>query len=122
MYQNKLLDAYKKAQSYVQDKQIAADMNVPPQRISDFRKGKRYMTDKQAIFLAEQSGLDPEIALLGCHADRNDNPQIKAVWEGIAKKFNGLGLSGISMACTGLALVIASPQEPLLQCALYVLC
>uniref|UniRef100_A0A5E4DNI5 Transcriptional regulator B protein n=1 Tax=marine metagenome TaxID=408172 RepID=A0A5E4DNI5_9ZZZZ len=45
MYQNKLLDAYKKAQSYVQDKQIAADMNVPPQRISDFRKGKRYMTD-----------------------------------------------------------------------------
>ncbi|EMK3382133.1 hypothetical protein V8054_000331 [Vibrio parahaemolyticus] len=119
MYQNKLLDAYKKAQSYVQDKQIAADMNVPPQRISDFRKGKRYMTDTQAIFLAEQSGLDPEIALLGCHADRNDNQQIKAVWEGIAKKFNGLGLSGISMACTGLALVIASPQESLLQCALY---
>ncbi|MCG0031045.1 hypothetical protein KUA17_22590 [Vibrio parahaemolyticus] len=121
MYQNKLLDAYKKAQSYVQDKQIAADMNVPPQRISDFRKGKRYMTDTQAIFLAEQSGLDPEIALLGCHADRNDNPQIKAVWEGIAKKFNGLGLSGISMACAGLALVIASPQESLLQCALYLL-
>ncbi|MCE9832398.1 hypothetical protein, partial [Vibrio diabolicus] len=80
MYQNQLLDAYKKAQSYVQDKQIAADMNVPPQRISDFRKGKRYMTDTQAIFLAEQSGLDPEIALLGCHADRNENPQIKAVW------------------------------------------
>ncbi|QIR99230.1 hypothetical protein FR741_08195 [Vibrio diabolicus] len=53
---------------------------------------------------------------------RNDNLQIKAVWEGIAKKFNGLGLSGISMACTGLALVIASPQEPLYQCALYVLC
>ncbi|MDN4711282.1 hypothetical protein QYZ44_19160 [Vibrio parahaemolyticus] len=26
------------------------------------------------------------------------------------------------MACAGLALVIASPQEPLLQCALYVLC
>ncbi|EJE8524050.1 hypothetical protein M5229_002178 [Vibrio parahaemolyticus] len=46
---------------------------------------------------------------------------MKAVWEGIAKKFNGLGLSGISMACTGLALVITSPQEPLLQCALYLL-
>ncbi|TOH80888.1 hypothetical protein CGI74_09745 [Vibrio parahaemolyticus] len=47
---------------------------------------------------------------------------MKAVWEGTTKKFNGLGLSGISMACTGLALVIASPQEPLLRCALYVLC
>ncbi|EJG1650333.1 hypothetical protein ABV436_001410 [Vibrio parahaemolyticus] len=39
---------------------------------------------------------------------------MKAVWEGIAKKFNGLELSGISMACTGLAVVIASPQESLL--------
>ncbi|HBI3711767.1 TPA: hypothetical protein K4M41_000506 [Vibrio parahaemolyticus] len=33
----------------------------------------------------------------------------------MAKKFNGLGLSGISMACTGLATVIASPQESLLN-------
>ena len=119
MYQNQLLDAYKKAQSYVQDKQIAADMNVPPQRISDFRKGKRYMTDTQAIFLAEQSGLDPEIALLGCHADRNENPQIKAVWEGIAKKYNGLGLAGISMACAGFALAFSSPVGSSIQCALY---
>jgi hypothetical protein len=122
MYQNQLLDAYKKAQSYVQDKQIAADMNVPPQRISDFRKGKRYMTDTQAIFLAEQSGLDPEIALLGCHADRNENPQIKAVWEGIAKKFNGLGLPSISMACAGFAVAFSSPVESLQQFALCILC
>nr|WP_301605756.1 DUF3693 domain-containing protein [Vibrio antiquarius] len=39
----------------------------------------------------------------------------------MAKKYNGLGLSSISMVCTGLALVIASPQESLLQCALYLL-
>ncbi|EHK5108026.1 hypothetical protein I2702_000716 [Vibrio parahaemolyticus] len=122
MYQNQLLDAYKKAQSYVQDKQIAADMDIPPQRISDFCKGKRYMTDTQAIFLAEQSGLDPEIALLGCHADRNDNPHIKAVWEGIAKKFNGLGLSGISMALGGVMVSQDTPIEQKLYYALYVLC
>jgi len=40
------------------------------------------------------------------------------MWESIAKKYNGLGLSSISMVCAGLALVIASPQEALLQCAL----
>ncbi|EIA0793327.1 hypothetical protein K6308_000695 [Vibrio parahaemolyticus] len=33
----------------------------------------------------------------------------------MAKRFNGLGLSGISMVCAG----FASPQEPLLQCVLY---
>ncbi|OUJ35443.1 hypothetical protein BTR40_14165 [Vibrio parahaemolyticus] len=122
MYQSKLLDAYKKAQNYVQDKQIAADLNVQASRISEMRKGKRYISDSEAVFLAKASGIDPEIALLGCHADRNDNPEIRGMWENIAKKFNGLGLAGISMACTGLALVIASPQELLLQCALYVLC
>ncbi|EPE5296939.1 DUF3693 domain-containing protein [Vibrio parahaemolyticus] len=41
--------------------------------------------------------------------------------EGISKKFDRLGLSSISMICAGLALVIASPQEPLHQCALWAL-
>ncbi|HCE1697878.1 TPA: hypothetical protein NJ132_003228 [Vibrio parahaemolyticus] len=36
----------------------------------------------------------------------------------MAKKFDTLGLSSISITCAELALVIASPQEPLLQCAL----
>ncbi|WP_411054266.1 DUF3693 domain-containing protein [Vibrio parahaemolyticus] len=37
----------------------------------------------------------------------------------MAKKLDRLGLSSISMICAGLALVIASPQEPLYQCALW---
>ncbi|HHG3283156.1 TPA: DUF3693 domain-containing protein [Vibrio parahaemolyticus] len=39
----------------------------------------------------------------------------------MAKKFDRLGLSNISITCAELALVIASPQEPLYQCALYLL-
>ncbi|ELA7370225.1 hypothetical protein Q9F28_003470 [Vibrio parahaemolyticus] len=39
----------------------------------------------------------------------------------MAKKFNGLGLSGISMVCAGFAVVFTSPLEPLHQCALYLL-
>ena len=121
MYQSELLDAYKKAQNYVQDKQIAADLNVQASRISEMRKGKRYISDSEAVFLAKASGIDPEIALLGCHADRNENPEIRGMWENIAKKYNGLGLAGISMACGGLAMVISSPSESLLQCVLYLL-
>lgn len=41
MYQNELIEAYKKAQNYIQDKQIAMDLNIPKQRISEFRKGNR---------------------------------------------------------------------------------
>ena len=122
MYQSELLDAYKKAQNYVQDKQIAADLNVQASRISEMRKGKRYISDSEAVFLAKASGIDPEIALLGCHADRNENPEIRGMWENIAKKYKGLGLAGISMACAGFAVAFSSPMGSSIQCALYVLC
>ena len=122
MYQSQLLDAYKKAQNYVQDKQIAHDLNVKASRISEMRKGRRYISDSEAVFLAENSGIDPELALLGCHADRNDNPDIKAMWESIAKKFNGRGLQVISMACGGLAMWISSPNGAITQCVLRTLC
>lgn len=122
MYANELLDAYKKAQNYQQDKQIAHDLNIEPNKVSKMRKGIRYVSDKEAIFLAEGAGLDPEIALLGCHADRNDNPSIKAMWESIAKKFNGRVLQGISMACGGLMLWISSPTGSISKCVLCILC
>ncbi|MEZ8841839.1 DUF3693 domain-containing protein [Vibrio splendidus] len=122
MYQNKLLDAYKQAQNYVQDKQIAHDMNVPKQRISDFRKGRRYLTDSQVVFLAENAKLDPQVALIGLHADRNENPEIKQLWEHMAKKFDGLGLSGISMACGGFALWMMQTKEAIFDCVLCILC
>ena len=120
MYQNELLDAYKKAKNYVQDKQIAHDMNVPKQRISDFRKGRRYLTDLQAVFLAENAKIDPQMALIGLQADRNDNPHVKQIWEHMAKKFNGLGLSSISMAYAGFAVAFSSPVDSLQQFALWV--
>ncbi|EPF2549300.1 DUF3693 domain-containing protein [Vibrio cholerae] len=122
MYQSELLDAYKKAQNYVQDKQIAMDLNQPKQRISEFRKGKRYLSEEQAIFLAENAGIDPEIALIGLHADRNENPRIKALWESIAKKQNGLGLRTISMLCGGVAVSMSQVNELLPQYILCMLC
>ncbi|WP_255209441.1 DUF3693 domain-containing protein, partial [Vibrio azureus] len=69
----------------------------------------RNRRSRTSCYLAKNSGIDPEIALLGCHADRNENPQIKAVWENIAKKFNGLGLSGISTVCAVFVSTEASP-------------
>ncbi|ORP19379.1 hypothetical protein B7953_14960 [Vibrio paracholerae] len=118
MYANELLDAYKKAKNYIQDKQIAHDLNLQPSMISKMRTGIRYVSDEEAIFLAENAGIDPEIALLGCHADRNENPRIKALWESIAKKQNGLGLRTISMLCGGLVVSVNQFNELVSQCAL----
>lgn len=122
MYSSELINAYKKAKNYVQDKQVAHDLNLDPPKISKIRKGVRQLTDSEAVFLAENSGIDPELALLGCHADRNENPEIKQMWEHIAKKYNGLGLKAISMTCAGLALMAATPNKALANCVLCTLC
>ncbi|NAX42238.1 MULTISPECIES: DUF3693 domain-containing protein [unclassified Vibrio] len=122
MYANELLDAYKKAKNYIQDKQIAHDLNLSPQKISNIRKGIRYVTDEEAVFLAENAGIEPELALLGCHSDRNENPRIKQLWEHIAKKHNGLGLRTISMGCGALALMVSTKTEAISQYALCILC
>ena len=122
MYANELLDAYKKAQNYVQDKQIAHDLNLEPNKISKMRKGIRYVTDEEAIFLASGAGIDPELALLGCHADRNDNPSIRAVWESMAKKFNGHGLRLNSITYIGFTALATMPFLRLSQYALCILC
>ncbi|EJK2114754.1 hypothetical protein NK428_001598 [Vibrio navarrensis] len=42
----------------------------------------------------------------------------KLIW----KKFNGLGLTGISMACGALVLGISDPVTSLSQCVLCILC
>ncbi|MCG6235233.1 DUF3693 domain-containing protein [Vibrio furnissii] len=46
----------------------------------------------------------------------------KAYWERIAKKYNGLGLQGLSMAVDSLALYATEAKASLLQCALCTLC
>lgn len=122
MYQNLLIEAYKKAQNYEQDQQIAVDLDIPKQRISDFRKGKRYMSDEQAIFLAEKTKIAPELALIGCHVDRSKSVISKEVWERMAKKFSKYGLQRFSMGYGAIVMGYGMIQQSINQCALCMLC
>ncbi|MDK9775541.1 MULTISPECIES: DUF3693 domain-containing protein, partial [unclassified Vibrio] len=120
MYTNELLDAYKKAKNYIQDKQVAHDLGLSRQKISAIRNGQRYLTENEALFLAKEIGADTESVLVYLAADKAKTFEAQQAWANIAKKFKGLGLSGISVACAGLAVALTSPSEPLLQCALWV--
>ena len=122
MYQEKILDAYKKAQNYIQDKQIAHDLNISNQKISKIRNGERYLTENEALFLAEKIGLSEEEVLVYIAADRSKNYKAQMVWQNIAKKFNGLGLSRISMACGTFSLWMIQAKEQIINCVLCILC
>ncbi|CAH7464886.1 conserved hypothetical protein [Vibrio chagasii] len=122
MYQDKILNAYKQAQNYVQDKQIAHDLGITPQKICKIRSGERYLTETEALFIAERIGLSEEEVLVYLAADRSKNHKAQMAWQNIAKKFNGLNMSGISMACGGLALWMMPTQDALANCVLCTLC
>ncbi|EMR38197.1 MULTISPECIES: DUF3693 domain-containing protein [Vibrio] len=122
MYTNKLIDAYKEQMKYVQYKQIAPDLGISPQMLTDVRKGRTYLKENQILMLAEAIGEDKEKALVGLALDKAKTYEAQTLWTSIAKKFNGLGLTSISMACAGFAVAFSSPVESSIQCALCILC
>ncbi|NVJ57995.1 MAG: hypothetical protein HWE19_16695 [Vibrionaceae bacterium] len=122
MYINELLDAYKEHKKYIQDKQIAHDLNISVQKLSGIRKGERYLTENEALFLADAISADKEMVLVYLAADKAKSYEAQALWANIAKKYNGLGLRGISTICGGLAMWIGSPVDAMAKCALCILC
>ena len=117
MYQNQLLDAYKTAKNYIQDKQVAHDLGIPKQRISEFRNGKRHVSDTQAIFLAEGSNIDPHEALIYLAADRAKDFKAQQLWKDITAKLSSQGYRGLALGFTGL-LALTNPKVQYALCAL----
>ncbi|NAW64536.1 DUF3693 domain-containing protein [Photobacterium halotolerans] len=115
MYQIKLLDSYKTAKNYVQDKQIAADLGIPQQRISEMRTGKRYLSDKEAIFLAEATNIDPHEVLIFLAADRAKDFKAQRIWQDITAKLRNQGFEGLVLGLTG----IFALNTLITQCALH---
>jgi len=76
----------------------------------------------EALYIANEINLDPEVVLICLAADRSKTFQAKQLWEDIAKKLNSQGLQRLSMACGGLAMWIGTPKESMAQCALCILC
>lgn len=118
MYTNKLIDAYKEHMKYVQYKQVASDLNISTQMLTDIRKGRAFLKENLALMIANEIGEDEESVLIGLAADKAKTPKEQALWANIAKKYNGLGLSTISMICGFFALWIGDLKIAIAKCAL----
>ncbi|HHP0584087.1 TPA: DUF3693 domain-containing protein, partial [Vibrio harveyi] len=83
MYTNQLIDAYKEQMKYVQYKQIAHDLGVSPQMITEVRKGRTYLNENQILMLAEAIGEDKEKALVGLALDKAKSCEAQTLWTNI---------------------------------------
>ncbi|CAH6804325.1 DUF3693 domain-containing protein [Vibrio chagasii] len=122
MYTKKLIDAYKEHMNYVQYKQVASDLGISTQMLTDIRKDRAFLKENQVLMLADVVGEDKEKALVGLALDKAKTYEAQTLWNSIAKKYNGLGLTSISMTCAGLALMAATPNKALANCVLCILC
>ncbi|OLQ70018.1 antirepressor [Photobacterium proteolyticum] len=118
MYINKLLDKYKTAKNYVQDKQIAADLGIDAAKLSRIRKGDRYLTENEAIFLAEETETDIHEVMLYLAADKAKTYKAQQAWADIMTKLSSQGFRGLTLGITGFMAL----SEPKVQYALCILC
>nr|WP_087023027.1 hypothetical protein [Thaumasiovibrio subtropicus] len=118
MYTNYLLDAYKQAKNYVQDKQIAHDLGVSGSQITKIRQGHRFLPENQVIMLAKEANIDLEEAILGLAADKSKTYEAKKILEGILEKLQRQGISRYVHVISG----IMAGYIVTLEYALDVLC
>ncbi|MCQ1056929.1 DUF3693 domain-containing protein [Photobacterium sp. ZSDE20] len=118
MYINQLLNKYKELKNYIQDKQIAADLGMDTAKLSRIRKGDRYLTENEAIFLAEQTNTDVHEVLIYLAADKAKTFKAKQAWQDITAKLSSQGFRGLTLGLTGFLAL----SEPKIQCALCILC
>lgn len=114
MYANKLLDAYKEAKNYIQDKQIAHDLGISKQKLSNIRNGIRQLTDSEAIFLAENANIDIHEALIYLAADKAKSYKAQQAWADIVAKLSSQGFRRLVLGFTGFLAL----SEPKIQYAL----
>ena len=122
MYAKKLLDEYRTAKNYIQDKQIAADLGISYQKISKIRKGERYLTETEAIFLAETIGLDKKVVLVYLAADKSKTFQAQQIWEELVKKFESQRLQTLSVLVGAFSSASLLLNTSTTECVLCILC
>ncbi|MBV7296609.1 DUF3693 domain-containing protein [Enterovibrio paralichthyis] len=118
MFINELFDAYKTAKNYVQDKQIAHDLGLSSARISEMRKGKRYVSDSEAVILAEVAGYDIKEVLIRIAADQAKDAKAQNAWGELLEKLKGQQIHNVSLSILGLLAL----DTPTIQCVLSILC
>ncbi|WP_290437850.1 helix-turn-helix domain-containing protein [Aeromonas caviae] len=92
-----LIQAYMRAKNMTQLKEVAEALDLSPSYITEMNQGRREFTDKAAISIANELGLDPTEVIIALAAVRAREPSVKAAWYDALKKY---------CASTGTALAV----------------
>jgi hypothetical protein len=83
-----LLAAAKKAQGIPSNYRLARVLDVPDGTVQRWHTGKNIPNDAMVLRLAEMAGLDADEVLAAIYCERTAEPEMKGVWERIAKRLH----------------------------------
>ncbi|WP_182310742.1 helix-turn-helix domain-containing protein [Aeromonas media] len=82
-----LIQAYMRAKNMTQLKEVAEALDLSPSYITEMNQGRREFTDKAAISIANELGLDATEVIISLTAVRARDPSVKAAWYDALKKY-----------------------------------
>lgn len=102
----KLLDATKAALSIETDGELARNLGVSKQAISDYYNGKRAPDDFACLKIAQALGkpLDSVIATVKAASEKDETR--RAVWEDYMKRLGGIAASVLVTLCVTVTLIV----------------
>ncbi len=106
---NQLIDLLRHKLDVPSDMQVALNLELGRQVVSTWRRGVAFPTDENALKIALALEMRPDYVMACIHADREKNPDVRSVWQRMAKWSQAAALSIIF----GAALIFANPSESL---------
>ena len=115
MYSKTLLDEYLKAKKFTQYKQAATELGFSVAYIAKVNTGREEFTEKTALYIAKECGMDTQEVLIKLAEARAKTPETKGIWRQVLKRY----CAGAEAAvCAGLLALF----HPSLDFALGILC
>lgn len=106
------IDDLQKKFGWKNDAETARQLKIATCTMTYLRTGQRAFSDEQAIMVAELLEVPKEEVLAA--AQREKNPEVRAVWESIAKKVSGPALASL-LWLNGDAPAAATPTNASVQ-------
>ncbi|WP_057785649.1 DUF3693 domain-containing protein [Alishewanella sp. WH16-1] len=109
-FSSELVDLLKNKKGLTSDNKAAdAIPGMNSGNLSKIRKGleNRFLNDEQALYIANECGLNPEWVLVNLAAERTKSEDAKSAWANIAKKLSRT----VTAAALAVSLVFCGVQH-----------
>lgn len=108
MFSCELINLLKAKRKFTRDSDLVGVLPATTKGIiSELKSGKRHLTEDQAIFIAEQCGLNIEWVLVNLAEERAKNEIAKWAWASLAKKISRT----VSAAILAVSLIFCGVQH-----------